>query len=153
MENTLYDFSPIITRKPFELPNKARVAFWVGVNIEHFGIESTFETAPNMKPPNVQEYAKRDYGNRVGIWRLMEVLDKHNVKGSVLLNSEVCDHYPVIIEEAKKRGWEFLGHGTTNSIALSGRSEAEEREIITTNWDHLHCVGIGDGITSASTSS
>ena len=75
------------------------------------------------------------YGNRIGIWRLMELLDKHNIRASVLLNSEVCEHYPIIIEEGKKRGWEFLGHGTTNSVLLSGMSKAEERQIITTTVD------------------
>jgi allantoinase len=138
MENTRYDYSPIITRKPFKLPNQAKVAVWVGINIEYFDIGLTCfggAAAMAVAPPNVYDYAVRDYGNRIGIWRLMEVLDKHNVRASVLLNSEVCEHYPIIIQEGKKRGWEFLGHGTTNSILLSGLSEAEERQIITTTLD------------------
>lgn len=138
MENTRYDFSPLITREPLRLPNQARVALWLGINIEYFGIEATqfggvgsFKTAP----PNVHEYAPRDYGNRVGIWRLMELLDRHNIKASVLLNSDVCIHYPTIIEEAKKRGWEFLGHGTSNALLLNGMSETEERKVIETTLD------------------
>jgi peptidoglycan/xylan/chitin deacetylase (PgdA/CDA1 family) len=140
MENTRYDYSPIITRKPFKLPNQARVAVWLGINIEYFDIGLTCfggVAAMAAAPPNVYDYAVRDYGNRIGIWRLMEVLDKHNIRASVLLNSEVCEHYPVIIQEGKKRGWEFLGHGTTNSILLSGLSEAEERQIIATTLDAI----------------
>jgi allantoinase len=135
MENARYDYSPIITRKPFKLPKQARIAVWVGINIEYFDIGLTWfggVAAMAVAPPNVYDYAVRDYGNRIGIWRLMEVLDRLNIRASVLLNSKVCEHYPIIIQEAKKRGWEFLGHGTTNSILLSGLSEAEEKQIITT---------------------
>jgi peptidoglycan/xylan/chitin deacetylase (PgdA/CDA1 family) len=138
VENTRYDYSPLINRKPFKLPNQARVAIWLGINIEHFDIGATNfggVGAMAVAPPNVFDYAVRDYGNRIGIWRLMELLDKHNIRASVLLNSEVCNHYPIIIQEGKKRGWEYLGHGTTNSVLLTGLSEAEERQIITTTLD------------------
>jgi allantoinase len=140
MENTRYDYSPMVTRKPFKLPNQARVAVWVGVNIEYFDIGLTcFGGVSGMAaaPPNVRDYGVRDYGNRVGIWRLTEVLDKHNIRGSVLLNSMVCEHYPIIIREGKKRGWEFLGHGTTNSILLTGLSETEEKQMITATLDGI----------------
>ena len=106
MENTRYDYSAIVTRVPFELPGRARVALWIGVNIEYFDIGATeFATAgvSTAQPPDVFHYGPRDYGNRVGIWRLMKLLDRHGVKASVLLNSDACEHYPLIIEEGKKR--------------------------------------------------
>ncbi len=140
MENTRYDYSALITRKPLKLPNQARVAVWVGVNIEHFDIGTTdFGELRSYRagPPNVMDYSVRDYGNRIGIWRLMETLDKYNIKASVLLNSDVCSHYPIIIEECKKRGWEFLGHGTSNSFPLGGLSETEERQIIATTVEAI----------------
>ena len=80
--------------------------------------------------PDVLNYSWRDYGVRVGIWRLMEVMEKHGFKGTVALNSDVCRHYPRIIEEGKKLGWEWMGHGTTNSILLDRQSEDEERALI-----------------------
>jgi allantoinase len=135
MENTRYEYSPIITRKPFQLPGKARVALWIGVNIEHFDIGSSdFGGAGSfaVPPPNVFDYAARDYGNRIGVWRLMELLDRYDIKASVLLNSDLCEHYPIVIEEGKKRGWEFLGHGTSNSVLLGGMSEGQERQVIST---------------------
>jgi peptidoglycan/xylan/chitin deacetylase (PgdA/CDA1 family) len=55
------------------------------------------------------------------------VLDKHSVKATISLNSAVCEHYPIIVEECKKRGYEFIAHGITNSQPLSDLSEAEER--------------------------
>ena len=135
MENTRYEYSPIITRKPFQLPDKARVALWIGLNIEYFDIGGTdFGGAGSfaVPPPNVFDYAARDYGNRVGVWRLMELLDRYGIKASVLLNSDLCEHYPIVIVEGKKRGWEFLGHGTSNSVLLGGMSEGDERQIIST---------------------
>jgi hypothetical protein len=124
MQNRRYDYSPIITRQALELPRTERLALWLGINIEYFDIGSTeFATAGRFDsaPPDVFHYAPRDYGNRVGIWRLMRLLDDHNIRASVLLNSDVCDHYPIIVAEAKKRDWEFLGHGTSNSVVLGGK--------------------------------
>jgi hypothetical protein len=87
MENTRYEYSPINIRKPFTLPHGARVALWVAINVEYFDIAGTdFGGAGsfNVPPPNVFDYAARDYGNRVGIWRLMELLDQYHIKASVL---------------------------------------------------------------------
>jgi len=137
MENTRYDYSAIITRKPFKLPNQARVAVWVVLNVEHFDIGSLFPGGKAASPPDMQAYSARDYGNRIGIWRIMEVLDKHNIKASVSLNADICDHYPIIVEECIKRDWEIMCHGITNSRLLSGLSEAEEREVIAQSMDTI----------------
>jgi peptidoglycan/xylan/chitin deacetylase (PgdA/CDA1 family) len=61
---------------------------------------------------------------------MMEVLDKYGVRATVALNSDVCYAYPIIVQEGLKRGWEFMGHGVTNSIRLYGLSEKEERAVI-----------------------
>jgi peptidoglycan/xylan/chitin deacetylase (PgdA/CDA1 family) len=90
--------------------------------------------------PDVLNYSWRDYGVRVGIWRLMEVLEKHGIKGTVALNADVCANYPRIIEEGKKLGWEWMGHGTNNSTIINKQSEEEERKLI---------AGIADTITKA----
>ena len=133
MDNTRYDYSAIISRKPLRWPDNASLAVWFIINIEHFHIDIPSTSGAGSSPaPDVRDYAWRDYGNRVGIWRIMEVLDKLNIRATVALNSEVCSHYPVIIEEGKRRGWEFMGHGLTNSRYLRNVSEAEEREIIRT---------------------
>ena len=57
----------------------------------------------------------------------MEALDRYGMRGSVTLNSSVCDKFPILIEEGKKRNWAFLGHGITNSRLLNGLSEEEEK--------------------------
>jgi peptidoglycan/xylan/chitin deacetylase (PgdA/CDA1 family) len=66
----------------------------------------------------------------VGVFRIMDVLDKHDIRASVLLNAEVCDQHPPIIEEGNKRKWEWLGHGMTNSVSMLDYPLEEELGII-----------------------
>ena len=81
--------------------------------------------------PDVLNYSWRDYGVRVGIWRHDgDDGRSYGVRGTVALNSDVCREYPRIIEEGNKLGWEWMGHGITNSILLNAQSEAEERALI-----------------------
>ena len=134
MDNQLYAYSPIIERPPLALPNGARVAFWVGVNIEHYEVDkpstSIFGGTAALQPDPLN-YGWRDYGPRVGIWRMMDLLDKHRMRASVLLNADVCDRYPQIMREGSKRGWVWLAHGKNNSIFEANMSSDEERAYLT----------------------
>jgi allantoinase len=132
-EHDRFAYSPIIDRPPLRWPNGARVALWVIPNIEHFLFDrpSTSITAVTTQfVPDVLNFAWRDYGPRVGIWRMMEIMDRYGVRGTVALNSDVCDHYPRIIEAGNKLAWEWMGHGKNNSILLGNKSEDEERALI-----------------------
>ena len=128
-----YDYSPIVDREKLELPDGARVAVWVIPNVEHFDFDkpsTSITPVTAMLQPDVLNYAWRDYGARVGIWRMMEIMERNGFKGSVTLNSEVCRHYPRIIEAGNELGWEWLGHGRSNSELINGQGEEEERKII-----------------------
>lgn len=81
--------------------------------------------------PDPLNYGWRDYGPGVGIWRMMDVLDKHRIRAGVLLNSDVGEHYPQIIREGNKCGWAWLAHGKNNSIFEAGMSDDEERAYLT----------------------
>ena len=132
-EHDRFDYSAIVDRPPLRWPNGARVAVWVIPNIEHFLFDrpSTSVTAATAGlVPDVLNYSWRDFGVRVGIWRMMEVMEKHGVKGTVALNSDVCAKYPRIIEAANKLGWEWMGHGTNNSTLINKQPEDEERALI-----------------------
>jgi allantoinase len=133
MDNQLYDYSPIIDRPKLALPNGARVAFWVGLNVEHYEVDkpstSIFGGTAGLQPDPLN-YGWRDYGPRVGIWRMIEVLDKYRMRASVLLNSDVCERYPRIIEEGVKRHWAWLAHGKNNSIFEAGMTIDQEREYL-----------------------
>jgi peptidoglycan/xylan/chitin deacetylase (PgdA/CDA1 family) len=133
MAHGRYDYSPIVDRPPLRWPKGARVAVWVIPNIEHFLFDrpaTRISGGPVAPNPDVMNYSWRDYGVRVGIWRMMEVMEKYGVRGTVALNSDVCREYPRIIEAGQKLGWEWMGHGITNSIRIGTQSVAEERALI-----------------------
>ena len=131
MDHRRFDYSPIIKRKPLKWPNGARVAVWIIPNIEHFEFDLPGTSLfPLTVVPDVLNYGWRDYAVRVGVWRLMDALDQYGIRATVALNAAVCGHYPIIIEEGKKRNWEFMGHGLTNSQLLAGLPEEEERKVI-----------------------
>jgi len=130
-----------------EWPRGARVAVWIIPNIEHFHLDV------GNPAPDVRNYSRRDYGNRVGVWRLMEVLERHGVRATVALNGEVVDCYPQIIEAANGLGWEFMGHGLTNSIVSAGMEYEHERRMIAETRDKIRQTGqkmrgwLGPGLT------
>jgi allantoinase len=119
-----FPYRAIVDHPPVKWPGEARVAVWVIPNIEHFHID-----APGPMP-DIRNHSRRDYGNRVGVWRLMETLAKHDVKGTVALNGEVGKYYPRIMEEAVRLDWELMGHGLTNSRLLTEMQPDEEEATI-----------------------
>src|SRR5580658_4313821 len=129
-----YDDSFITERKPFKWPGNNTLAVWFAPNVEVWQYDSAFGVGITPNPTNylrdVFNYAWREYGMRVGLWRLADVFDAAGVKATVALNSQVCEVYPKAVEEMKKRGWEFLGHGTTNSNTLAGLDPQVERDAI-----------------------
>ncbi|HEX4818118.1 MAG TPA: polysaccharide deacetylase family protein [Nonomuraea sp.] len=133
MDNTLYDHSPIISRQPIHWPGDARVAFYIGLNIEHFHVDrpsTSLNEATASLVPDALNYGWRDYGPRVGIWRLIEILDRHGIRASALVNSEVPERYPEIIEAGAARDWAWLAHGKTNSILHTDMSVDDERAVL-----------------------
>ena len=128
-----FAYSAIVDRPPIRWPNGARVAVWVIPNIEHFLFDrpSTSVTSATVQcVPDVLNYSWRDFGVRVGVWRMMDIMERYGVKGTVALNSDVCTRYPRIIEAGNQLGWEWMGHGSNNSIRLNQQPEAEERALI-----------------------
>jgi allantoinase len=134
LDNALYDYSPIVEREPIHWPGGARVAFYVGLNIEHFYVDrpaTSFADVTAGLVPDALNHGWRDYGARVGVWRTIESLDRHGIRASVLLNSDVCDRYPQIIEAGRARQWAWLAHGKSNSTLHTGMSAEAERARLT----------------------
>lgn len=120
-------------RQPLRWSNGARVAVWVIPNIEYFAIDKGGTSIrPNPTPlnPDIPNHTWREYGPRVGVWRMIECMEKLGVPGTVALNAAVCDEYPEIVEETRRLGWEHMGHGWTNAEQLPGMEEAEERKLL-----------------------
>ena len=127
-----YDDSFIFERKPFKWPGNKTLAVWFAPNVEVWHYDSAVGAAITPNPtnhvPDVFNYAWREYGMRVGLWRLADVFDEAGVKATVALNAQVCDVYPKAMDEMRRRGWEFMGHGTTNSTNLAAFDEQPDRE-------------------------
>ena len=140
MHNHRYGDDPIVKRPPLRWPGGARVAVWVVPNLDHYHLDGPGPVISSRGAGHVPDpcnYAWRDYGLRVGIWRQMAMFDRYGVRVTASLNAEVCDHYPVVVEEGLARGWEFIAHGLTSSYALHGLSEPEERDVIGRTLDRI----------------
>ncbi len=111
------EYSAIIDRPPPNLPDGARMIVWAIVNVEVWDsmqvMPRTVLTPPagGAPIPDVPNWAWHEYGNRVGFWRIKDVLDSHQVPATLALNGSVCTTYPRIGEAALESNWEFMGHG------------------------------------------
>lgn len=126
-----FHYSPIVERSPLSWPGGAKVAVYIGLNIEHFlpDVPSTSIWPGTAElQPDPLNYGWRDYGARVGVWRTIEALDEFHIRPSVLLNSAVIDAYPQIISAGLAREWVWLAHGRTNSLLHNAFPVDEERE-------------------------
>ncbi len=132
-----FPYSPIIERPRLEWPDGARIAFWVIPNIEVFHLNERMPSGSG-RIPDVSAWGARDYGNRVGVFRLIEVMERHGVPGTVALNSDCCDLCPQVVQACLDRGWELMGHCETNSRRLNEESsEADARAIIRRTLDRI----------------
>ena len=137
-----YDYVPIIDRPKLKMPKGARVAVIPYINIEHFPHDipgTAIEATTQRFNPDTLNYGWRDYGNRVGLWRIIELMDKLGMRGTVCLNSDIIREYPRIMDETIKRDWAFIGHGINNAPAnfLSDIDEQKERAIIKSVLDAM----------------
>ncbi|MFC7408071.1 MULTISPECIES: polysaccharide deacetylase family protein [Hydrogenophaga] len=121
-------------RAPIVWPQGARIALWVAPNIEHYEylpqVVRVRNPWPRVPHPDILGYGLRDYGNRVGVWRLMDVFDRFDLRCTVSLSMAVLDMYPDIAEAMLARRWEFMSHGLYNTRYHWGMSEDEERAAI-----------------------
>lgn len=127
-----YAHSNILSRPDYSWPGGKRLAFYIALNIEHFAFQAGIGMDPSRRdsPQTTRNYAWRDYGNRVGNWRLFEMLDELKLPASILLNSAVCYEYPDLVAKIKARGDDVLGHGRTNAELHRGMWENDERNAI-----------------------
>lgn len=136
-----YADSLIFERTPSAWPGGKTLAVWVIPNVEVWAYDSVAGVAISpstvAQAPDVINYARREYGMRVGLWRIADVLDSAGIVATVALNSAVCELFPQAIEQMKNRGWEFMGHGTTNSESLRGLSRQEEQQLIRTSLETI----------------
>ena len=127
-----YPYSSLPSRPKYEWPNGTKVAVYVAMNIEafSFGEGKGAAIAPPDQAHSHSVYSWRDYGNRVGFWRLMDMFVELGIPAEHQLNTAVYSACPDIPARIRARGDEILGHGTTNSLEQGGWPEADERKMI-----------------------
>lgn len=129
-----FDYSAAPSRARVQWPNGARIAVWVAPNVEHYEFLPTDvrvrDPYPRTPHPDILNYGLRDYGNRVGLWRLFDVLDRHEIRCSVSLSMSVLKMYPQILDAMEARGWDYMSHGLYNTRYHWSWGKDEERAAI-----------------------
>jgi peptidoglycan/xylan/chitin deacetylase (PgdA/CDA1 family) len=126
------DYSPITQRKKLTLPGGARLALWVIVNVEEWDINETMPRTVLTPPaggspmPDIPNWAWHEYGNRVGFWRMLEVFDELKVPAVLAINGSAIARYGAIVDAAKQRDWEFIGHGFSQKNMQKVADEAAD---------------------------
>jgi allantoinase len=145
-DHDLYPWSAIHERKSIVWPGGKSVAVWICVSLEWFPIEPSdipFRAPGHMQTafPDYRHYTARDYGTRVGFYRLLDAFDKAGVKASIATNSAIAERYPSLIADVMAAGHEIIAHSTDmNGTIASGLTINEERTLIATSLDTLERV-------------
>jgi allantoinase len=139
----LYSNTPLYQRPKFKWPNGAGLAVNISVNMETWDMineTSTYSGGPEILPipglprdhENLPNYYWREYGPRVGIWRLMDIFEKSGIPISVVLNTEFAVKYPEVIENARRLNWEFIPHACEQHelLAFLAKKPEKEKEVI-----------------------
>ncbi len=129
-----FDYSPIIERQLRPWPGGRRLAVYLAVNLEQyaFGEGLVEDLVPGIPGPDVLNNSWREYGNRVGAWRLLSLIGQHRLPVSLLVNSELYAAAPQLIAAYRKYGAELAAHGRTNAQHQADLGEADERALIAT---------------------
>ena len=126
------DYSPIAGRAPLRLPKRARMVVWTIVNVEEWDIDRPMPRTVLTPPaggspmPDIPNWAWHEYGNRVGFWRMLEVLDRLKIRAVLAINGTAVKSYEAISRAALERKWEFMGHGYTQRNMQAVENEAED---------------------------
>jgi allantoinase len=142
-DHDLYDWSALHERKPIAWPDGKSVAVWVCVSLEWFPItpsDTPFRAPGHMQTayPDYRHYTAREYGTRVGFYRLLDAFEKAGIRASVATNSAIAERYPELIADIVSAGHEIIAHSTDmNGTIASGLPIEEERTLIASSLDML----------------
>ena len=150
-------YSAIAERPLLQLPHGARMAVWVIVNVEEWDptqpMPRTVLTPPagGSPMPDIPNWAWHEYGNRVGFWRFVDVLDALAIPAVLAINGSALAAYPPIVRAAVERNWEFIGHGYTQRNMQKVRNERADirktRQVIAAATGKPPRGWLGPGLT------
>ena len=127
-----FAYRPITRRPDWRWPNGARLAVYLGFNIEHFAFGQGLGAClgPPSPQPDVLNFSWREYGNRVGAWRCLELFDALGLPAAAIINTALYDHCPELVAACVTRGNEIVAHGHTNAERQGAYSESAERDLL-----------------------
>jgi peptidoglycan/xylan/chitin deacetylase (PgdA/CDA1 family) len=135
-----YDFVPMPHRKPLKWPNGARLALMVTFNLEYWDLtrdsaQAFYAGGPGIIPdplpgnvPDTPNYTWREYGQRVGIWRLIDIFDRAGVPATCTMNAKMGIERRAVIDAVNKRGWELVAHNYVQTDLLTNYEFEPEKE-------------------------
>ena len=134
-----FRYRPITDRVDHRWPGGAGLAVYLGFNIEHFAFGEGLGAGigPASPQPDVLNHSWREYGNRVGAWRCLELFDQLGLPAGALINTALYDHCPQLVAAFVARGDELIGHGHSNAERQGTLDEAAERELLTLCRDRM----------------
>ncbi len=134
-----FAYRPITRRPHYRWPGGAGLAVYLGFNIEHFAFGEGLGAAigPASPQPDVLNYSWREYGNRVGAWRCLELFEQLALPAAALINTALYDHCPELVAACVARGDELVGHGHSNAERQGELDEAGERELLALCRDRM----------------
>ncbi len=136
MDHDRYDWSMLPRRKKVQWPNGATTALWITPHVEWFPLD--MKGKPFKPPgalqtayPDMRHYTLRDYGNRVGIFRIMKALDKYGIRASAPMNAAVAQRYPSLVKEIVAHGWEVIANGfDMDHLHYEGLPRDDEKKLV-----------------------
>ncbi len=136
MDHDRYDWSQLAERKAVQWPGENKLALWVNVALQYFPLNQQGKPfkvpgGMTMPYPDLRHYSLRDYGNRVGIYRMFDAFDRYGIKPTIAANTRLLERYPYLAQALRSRGDEVICHGLhMDALHYGGQDEAEERELV-----------------------
>ena len=136
MDHPHYPFSALPDRPRLHWPEGARVAMWVVLHLEYWELDPPPDALRDPRLdgelgsyfPDYVTYSHREYGNRVGIFRILEVFDRHRIRATVAANAAACERYPPLVDALIRRGYEFAAGGTHSTRMITNRTPENEEQ-------------------------
>jgi allantoinase len=148
MDHDRYAWSMLQQRPPITWPGGATLALWINVSLQHFPLNPRGQPvklpgAMSMPYPDLRHYTLRDYGNRVGIYRVLDALDAAGLKSSFAINACLAQQHPQLVRTVLARGDEVLAHSwSMDTPHAGGLAEAEEEALVKQTLQTWHDLGV-----------
>jgi len=146
MDHDYYDWSMLANRPPVTWPDGNKIALWINVAVQYFPLNQQgkpFAPVGGMTTayPDLRHYTLREYGNRVGIFRLLKAFDKYGVKPTFAVQTRVAERYPYLINKLVERGDEITCHGWhMDAPHFGGQDRDTEADLVKRSLDGLRSI-------------